>query len=154
MARIDVPQPASRRDPSGDELVPDRLRVGLGEELVDLVLRRRGDPGEDLAGFVVAGLDTLQVQDRETAKAGQLSRKTGVDDRVHGGRQDRDREGDAAQLDRQVNVRRLDRARAGRQRDVLEAVGGTDRVDLRMEDPALRGGAGLGLVEHERLLER
>src|SRR5688500_9761858 len=100
---------------------------------MDLVFRGRGDAGENLIGFVVAGLDSLEIQDGETAQAGQLAGEASVDDRVHRGGEDRDRKGNTAHVDGQVNVGGLYCARAGRERDVLKAVGRANRIDLRVE---------------------
>ena len=108
MLRAERPEPAGGRrrrgdrdprtgrvdllDPAGDELLADRLGVGRGEEVVDGVVRRGGEPLEDRVGVVVAGLDALEVQDREPAELAELPGEPDVDDRVHRRREDRDRE--------------------------------------------------------------
>ena len=138
------PRGVDRLEPGRDQVLADRLQVDLGEELLDVAVGCGGDPLQDGVGVVVAGLDALEVEDRETAETRELAGHPHVDDGVHRGGQDRDLERDAAERLREVDVRRLDRVRSGRQRDVLEAIGGPDRVDLGMEDaPAGRGG-GLG----------
>ena len=58
---------------AGDQVLADRLGVGLGEESLDLVVGRGGDPPEDRVGLVVAGLDALEVEDREPAEPGELA---------------------------------------------------------------------------------
>ena len=136
-------------DPPRDQLLADRRGVGRGKRVVDLVVGSGGDRGEDLAGLVVAGLDALEVEDRQAAEPGQPAGERGVDDRVHRRREDRDRELDAAEDLAQLDVGRLDRVGAGRERDVLEAVGRAEVVDLRAEDAPVGRGAG-GLVEHGR----
>ena len=133
-------------DPPGDELLADRGRVGLGQEVLDLVVGRGGDALEDRVGLVVAGLDALEVQDREAAESGQLAGEPGVDHRVHRRREHGDRERDAGERDRDVDVGRLDRLGAGGQRDVLEAVGRPEVVDLRPEH-ATAGGRRRGARE-------
>ena len=67
-------------------------RVGLGEERLDLVVGRGRDPLEDLVRVVVAGLDALEVEDREAAEPRERAGEPGVDDGVHRRRQDRDRQ--------------------------------------------------------------
>ncbi len=116
---------------------------------MDVVVGRRGDPGQDGIGIVVTGLDALEVEDRQATEAGQLGGQADVDDGVHRRGDDRDGQVDPAQDLVEADVVGLDRARAGRQRDVLEAVRRPDRVDLRVEDPALgrltRGGDHQGI---------
>ncbi len=120
-------------DPAGDQLLADRRGVGLGEDRLDLGVGGGGDPLEDRGRVVVAGLDALEVEDGEAAEAGEHAGAPGVDDGVHGGGEDRDAERDAGEVLLQRDVVRLDGLRAGRERDVLEAVGRADRVDLRAE---------------------
>ena len=162
MLGAERPEPAGRAGRRGD----GRLRAGgvdLLEPARDEVLADRlagrprrgarwtsssgavGDPLEDRVGIVVAGLDALEVQDREPAEAGQLAGQPGIDDRVHRRGEDRDREVDAAERLGEVDVGRLDGVGAGRERDVLEAVGRADRVDLRVEDAPLGRVAGSGM---------
>ena len=62
-----------RLEPRGDQLLADRLRVDLGEEVLDLTVGRRGDALEDRVGVVVAGLDALEVEDGESAEPGELA---------------------------------------------------------------------------------
>ncbi len=64
---------------------------------------------------------------------------------------------DAAERLREIDVGGLDRVGAGRERDVLEAVGRPDRVDLAAEDaPTRRAGRlrDLGPLDHLALLCR
>src|SRR4051812_20423811 len=60
--------PADRLDAQCHEIVADRCAVRLGEHVVDLVLRRRGDALEDLRRIVVPSLDALEIQDREATE--------------------------------------------------------------------------------------
>ncbi len=140
----------------GDEVLAHRLQVGLGEEGLDVGIRRRGDLAEQLVRVVVAGLDALEIEDRETAESPELPGEPGIDDGVHGGREDRDGEIDAGERLGQVDIGRFDRVRAGGERDVLEAVRRADRVHLRMEDAALGRRAEIRLrsVDHVALLCR
>ena len=124
--------------PGGDQVLADRLLVDLAEQVLDVAVGGGGDSLEDRVGVVVAGLDALEVEDREAAEAGQRAGHPGVDDGVHRGGEDRDRQVDAAEGLGEIDVGRLDGVGAGGERDVLEAVGRADRVDLRMEDAALR----------------
>ena len=59
-------------DPAGDQRLADGGPVGLGEDVLDLPVGGRDDPVQDLCRVVVAELDALEVEDRETAEAGQL----------------------------------------------------------------------------------
>ena len=133
-----------------DEVLADRLLIDLREERLDVRVRGRGDALEDAVRIVVAGLHALEVQDRQAAEPGQLPRQPRVDHGVHRGREDGDPELDAAEHLREVDVGRFDRAGAGRERHVLEAVGRSDRVHLAVEDAARsRLGRGrLGSVDH------
>ena len=144
-------------DAGGDQVLADRLLIRLGEQVVDLGVGGGGDAPQDLGRVVVACLDALEVEDREATQAGQLAGHPHVDDGVHGRSQDRDGEVDATERLAEVDVGRLDRVRARRQRDVLEAVGRPDGIDLRMEDTA-RGRGGrrrrLGSLDHVALLCR
>ena len=97
---------------------------------MDLIVGRCGYPRQDGIGILVANLDALQVEDGQAAQAGELARKSRVDDRIHRRRQDRDLEWQATKRLREVHVRRLDRDGTGRQRDVLESVGRSQLVDL------------------------
>ena len=147
-------------EPARDELLADRLQVGLGEQVLDLVVGRRGDAGEDLVRLVVARLDALEVEDREATEPRQRPGHPRIHDGVHGGREDRDREVDAAEDLGEIDVGRLDRVGARRERDVLEAVGRADRVHLGPEHASRRGtrgrgrGGGLGTLDHVALLCR
>ena len=76
----------------GDQVLADGLGVDLGQEVLDLGVGRRGDPREDGIGVVVAGLDALEIEDREAAEARQLPGHPRVDDGIHGGGEDRDGE--------------------------------------------------------------
>ena len=144
----------------GDQLLADRLLVDLAEQLLDVAVGGGRQPLEDRVGVVVAGLDALEIEDREATEAGQRTGQPGVDDRIHRGSQDRDRQVDAAEDLGEVDVGRLDGVGAGGERDVLEAVGRADRVDLRMEDAPLRGtrrlggGGDPGSLDHVLLLCR
>ena len=126
-------------EPPRDEVLADRLLVGLGEERLDVAVGGRRDPLEDRVRIVVARLDTLEVEDRQAAEPRQRAGHPRVDDGVHRRGEDRDRQVDAAERLGQVDVGRLDRVGAGRERHVLEAVGRPDRVHLRVEDAPLRG---------------
>ncbi len=130
-------------DPPGDEVLPDRLPVGLGEDGLDVAVGSACDLLEDGARVIEARLDALEIEDREPAESRQGSRERRVHHRVHGRRQDRDREVDAGKRLAEVDVGGFDGVRAGRKRDVVEAVGLPDRVHLRAKDPALGGRADL-----------
>ena len=54
------------------------------------VVRRGDDAVEDLGRVVVAGLDALEVEDRQAAESRQLAREAHVRDGVHGRGEDRD----------------------------------------------------------------
>ena len=129
------------------------LLVDLGQEVVDLGIgepRRSG--ARIVVGIVVARLDALKVEDGEPTEPGQFAGHPCVDDRVHRGGEDRDGEVDAAEGLGQIDVGRLDRVGAGGERDILEAVGRPDGVDLGMEDAARRRGGCLGSLDHVALL--
>ena len=126
------------RQPGGDEVLADRLLVDLGEEPLDLVVRRGGDPLEQRVRIVVASLDAFEVEDGQAAEAGEFAGHPRVHDRIHRGGQDRDREVDAAEGLGEVDVRRFDGVRARGERDVLEPVGRSDGVDLGVEDASRR----------------
>ena len=133
-------------DPGRDEVLADGRRVRLGEDVLHLVVGRRRDPVEDLVGVVVAGLDAFEVEDREPAEAGSR-RRTGRRRRRPSPTATIGMPSvDAAEVLREHDVGRLDRVRAGGERDVLEAVGRADRVDLRAEDPPVRQRLGLPVV--------
>ena len=125
-------------EPPRDELLADRLLVGLGEERPEVGVVGRRDPLEDRVGVVVARLDALEVQDGEPAEPGERAGHPRVHDRVHRRGEDRDREVDAAEGLGQIDIGRLDGVGAGSERDVLEAVGRADRVHLGVEDPSTR----------------
>ena len=97
-------------------------------------------------GVVVAELHALEVEEREPAEAGELGGQPDVGDRVHRRGDDRELEADAAEVLREDDVGRVDRVRAGGERDVLEAVGRADRVHLRAEDPPVRQRLGHAVV--------
>ena len=59
---------------------------------MDLVVGGGRDPLEDGVGIVVARLDAFEVEDRETAEAGELAGHAGIDDGVHRRGEDRDRQ--------------------------------------------------------------
>jgi hypothetical protein len=96
-------------DPAGDQLLPDRLGVGRGQEVVDGVVRRGGEPLEDCVGVVVTGLNALEIQDRQPAEPAELRREPDVDDRVHRRREDWDCEREPGERAADVDVGRLDR---------------------------------------------
>ena len=58
-------------EPAGDEVLADRLPVRLGEERLDVAVGGRRDPLEDVVRIVVAGLDALEVEDRQPAETRQ-----------------------------------------------------------------------------------
>ena len=118
------------RDPARDQVLAHGPRVGLGEDVVDIASGAVAMRTEHRHGVLVARLDALQVQHRQAAEPGQLTRRPCVDDRVHRRREDGDGEIDAGELDRRVDVRWLDRLQPGRERDIVEAVGGAERIDL------------------------
>ena len=62
---------------------------------------------------VVARLDALEVEDRDAAQARQLAGEADVDDGIHGGREDRDAQAQAGELDAGVDVGGLDRLGPG-----------------------------------------
>ena len=122
--------PATRRGRGGRD---DRRRAGgmqLGDAAGHDGLRRwaprrpsRGPPGPRRAAaagdalehgrrVLVAHLHALEVHDGQSAQAGQHTGRAHVDDRVHGGRQHRDVQRQARELDRGVDVGRLDRGAA------------------------------------------
>ena len=86
-----------RLDAVGDEVLADRLLIRLRQDVVDLGVRCRRDPLQDRVGIVVAGLDALEVEDREPAEPCQLPGHPGIHDRVHRRGEDRDLELDAAE---------------------------------------------------------
>jgi hypothetical protein len=101
------------RDPAGDQLLADRRCVHLGEKVLDRVVRCGRDLLENRVGIVVSSLDALEVQHREAAESGELAGEPGIDDRVHRGGDDRNREREPGQRTGQVDVGRFDRLRAG-----------------------------------------
>ena len=117
------------------------------QDVVDLVVRRRRDLREDRRRVVVARLDALEVQDREPTELRECPGEGRIDDRVHRRGEDRDRELEPAERLRKVDVGRLDRLGAGSQRDVLEAVGRTDGIELRAERRQLRRRRGAVLLD-------
>ena len=58
-------------EPAGDEVLADRLLVGLGEERREIAVGGRRDPLEDGVRIVVARLDALEVEDRQPAETRQ-----------------------------------------------------------------------------------
>ena len=82
-------------EPAGDEVLADRLLVGLGEERLDVAVGGRRDPLEDRVRVVVARLDALEVEDRQPAEPRQRAGHPRVDHGVHRRREDRDRQVDA-----------------------------------------------------------
>ena len=117
-------------DASGDQCLLDGRRVGLRQEGLDVVVGRRGDPFDDRVGRLVARLDPLEVEDRESAQPGQLAGESGIDDGIHGRSEDGDGERDARQVEPRIDVGRLDGRRTRGQRDVVEAIRRTKRIDL------------------------
>ena len=117
-------------DPAGDQLLANRCGVGLCQHVLDAVVRGGGDPLQDLVGGVVARLDALEVEDRQPSEPPQLGRQPHVRDRIHCGGQDRNLERNAAEVLRKDNVGGINGVGAGGQRDILEAVRGSDRIDL------------------------
>ena len=138
-------------DPAGDQLLADRRRVGLGEEVLDLAVGRGRDPAEDLVRVVVAGLDALEVEDREPAEAASAPANRGSTTASIAEARIGMPSVDAAERLAELDVGRLDRGGPGRERDVLEAVGRAEGVDLGPEDPSIGAGAG-GLIEQRGLL--
>ena len=78
-----------------------------------LVVRGRSDRGEDSAWVVIARLNALEVQDRQTAETGELTGQPGVHDGVHCRREDRNRQRDPGERLGQVDVGWLARVNAG-----------------------------------------
>ena len=137
-------------DPAADQLVADGRRVCLGEDGMDLVVTCGRDPLEDRPRVLVPGLDPFEVQECEPAEPREDPGAPRVDDRVHRGGEHGDRERDAAEVLGQADVVRLHGLRARCERDILEPVGGADRVDLRTEGAPRCRGEGEILVEQLR----
>ena len=125
-----------RLDPRRDQVLADGLSVGLGKDVVDIGIGCRGDPLEHLVGIVEPSLDPLEIEDGQAAEPCQLPGHPRIDDRVHRRGEDGDRQVDAAERLGEVDVGRLDRIGARRERDILEAVRRTDGVDLGPEGAA------------------
>ena len=102
-------------DPAGNQLLADRRTVGLGEDVLDLVVGRGGDPLEDLGRVVVPGLDALEVEERQAAQARQLAGQADVRDGIHRRGEDGDLEVDAAERLREDDIRGVDGVGARRQ---------------------------------------
>jgi hypothetical protein len=111
-------------DPLRDQLLPDRGSVDLGQDLLDVAIRRLRDARQGLGRIIVPGLQALQVEHAQRTDARQRTAHPWVDDRVHGGRQDRHLELEAAERSVQLDVGRIERGLAGRERNIVEAVGG------------------------------
>ena len=141
-------------DPARNELLADGRGIGLGQDALHFVVGRGKDLGEHLRRVLVAGLHTLEIQDREPAEPREDAGERGIDHRVHGGGHDRDLEPmpqndwpSSTSLGSMVFG-------AGRQRDVFEAVGRSDLIDLRVEgrqrarSAAAGRAAGAVLLDH------
>ena len=87
--------------------------------------------GQQRVGLVVACLDTLQVQDRDATQASQLAREPDVHHGVHGGGEHRDAQAQTREVDGGIDLGRLDRLHAGRQRDIVKAIGPPDAIEPR-----------------------
>jgi hypothetical protein len=116
-------------DAASHELLSDGRLIGRREACLDLLGGRLRDAPEDRCGVVVPCLQALEVEDGDAAETLELSREADIDDGVHGGGEDGDRQLETGDPNGGVHVRGLDGARAGRQRDVIEAVGSAQGID-------------------------
>ena len=97
---------------------------------MDLVRGRGGDALQRLGRVRVPRLQPLEIEHGDAAHARQPAGESRVDDGIHGRGEDRNGKSEAAELDRRVNVRRIERLDSGRERDVVKAVGRAQVVRL------------------------
>jgi hypothetical protein len=71
-------------DERPNQLVANRLRIRLGQDRCRRVTAlRRGDPLDDRRRILVAGVQPLEVHERQATMACHLHRELGVRDGVH-----------------------------------------------------------------------
>ena len=109
-------------DPLGDQLGLDRLPVDLLEAPGGLGGRHRRDALQLGVGLLVAGLDALEVEDRQAADLADDPRRAGVDHAVHRRRQERQLERVPVELPREIDVLGIARPPARHDRDLVQPV--------------------------------
>ncbi len=126
------------RDERGDEIVADRLLISLRKDMAG-GLARVGSRNalDDGAGVLVAGVQALEVDECQAAVTAHADGEFGIGDRVHGGREKRDLEPEAAEVDGDIHLRGIGRHGAGDERNLLEAVGSAETSLGRVADRCL-----------------
>ena len=109
-------------DPLRDQVLLDRLRVDALHLRGGELLGHLGDPLELRVGILVAGPDSLEVQDAEAAELAEYPGGVGGYDSVHGRGEQGQLEPVRADHRRDVDVVRIARAPRGHDGDVIEAI--------------------------------
>ena len=104
------------------------MLVDALDDLRRLFQRGGRDLGEHGVRVGIAGLHALDVQYGEAAEARELDREVRIDDRIHGGGEQRQRELALAERETQVHHLRVRRDGAGDDGDIVEAVDMFERL--------------------------
>ena len=126
-------------DALGDQLGLDGLGVDLLHPSGGLVVVELGDLLEQRLGVLVAGPETLEVEDTDPAEPADLDGGGRADHRVHGRGHQRQLEAEGVDLPGDVDVLGVTGATAGHDGDVVEPVGPPRRLadpDLDLSHPS------------------
>ena len=110
-------------DTLGDQLFVDRLDVELLHKLRRLFRRRSGDLVQDRPVIVVAGVDSLEVQHRETAELPHRDREFRVHNAIHGGGKKRYGERPVPERQADLDFLGIDRHIPGNKGDLIKTIG-------------------------------
>ena len=112
----------SARDQVGAD---GRVGVETLDESDHALGRRIGDGSQDSLGVVVARLNAVEVENRQTARLAHLERERGVDRAIERGGQNRNLKTMPAQLPGDIDIAGVDDERSRHQRDLIEPIGAT-----------------------------
>ena len=87
-----------------------------------------GDPLDDRRSILVAGVQPLEVDERDATVAAHAHGEVGIRHGIHGRRHEGDLQPQPADLDRQLDFGRVRGHRAGHQRHLVEAVGASQPI--------------------------
>src|SRR5467141_1787706 len=115
-----------RPDACADQLGCDRLSVGLSEDGIDRRLVRLCDLLDDRRRILIARVDAVEVEHRNSAKLAHRDRELDVDDAVHRGTPERKwKRETVTHRKRYVDLVGVERHAARHERDFVEPVSAT-----------------------------
>ena len=110
-----------------DQLVADRLLVGLGQDVGGRPAGLGGgNPLDDRRRVLVAGVQPLEVDEGDPAEPAESDREVGICDGVHGRGQERDLESEAAEIGGEIDLGRVRGDGARDECDLVETVGASE----------------------------